>query len=1016
MSSSRSRTRAVAVTEVVARLQGATPDHRRLDTALREAGMATHPTARLGIALLLALAAARPAPAQRSDGAPRIGARSSAPTAHAPPESGATAMGDDGVVIPVAGGSLKIEVVAADVIRVAFAPDSAFFARRSLAAGERVRDRVPWRVARVGGETRIETGRVSVRVSRATGAVAFHDAAGRRIVAEAPGGRELTPAEVLGERTYHVRQVWQADPGEALYGLGQRQEGLVDLKGHDLDLWQRNTSEVVPVLISSRGYGIFWDNTSFTRFGDPRPFVPIPAVQLLDRDGRPGGLTGTYYAGADFERPVGTRADSAILFAAPNDRTDPALRLHPALPARGPVSARWEGWIAPGTAGDHQIEVFANAAVRLWLDDQLVIDDWRSWWLPWRGVARVRLVPGRRCRVRLEYTDVEGEAETVQLRWKTPAPTANTSLWSEVGDGSDYYFLYGPQLDRVIAGYRRVTGRAAMLPRYAFGYWQSRNRYGTAQQSLDVVDEFRRRRIPLDVIVQDFQYWRPDQWGSHEFDPARFPDVPGWIRALHDRHARLLISVWGKFYPNTRNAREMQARGFLYQVPLRDGVRDWLGFPYTFYDAFDPAARRLFWDQLRPALFDQGVDAWWLDATEPDILPYWDLEAQRRAMDPTALGSGARMLNAYSLEQVGGVYEGQRQAAPDRRVAILTRSAYAGLQRYGAATWSGDIASAWPTMRKQIAAGLGFSISGTPYWTMDVGGYWPQPRFRAEPMAPADAEEWGELSARWTEFGALVPVFRAHGEAPPAREIPRFDDSSAAYRAMVYWDRLRYRLLPYIYSLAGAVTQDGGTMMRPLVMDFPADTIAREVADQYLFGPALLVNPVTAFRARTRPVHLPPTGWYDFWTGRRLAGGRTVLADAPYERIPLYVRAGSIVPVGPELQYADEKPADPVTLLVYTGADGRFSLYEDDGASYGYERGEFTRIPLRWDERSRTLTIGRRDGSFPGMLQRRTFHVVFVSPDRPVGFGFDLAPDRTVGYAGDERRIREPSQRGGERR
>ena len=914
---------------------------------------------------------------------------------------------DTGVVIAVAGGLLKIEVVAEDVIRVAYAPDSAFFARHSLAAGDRAVEQVPWKVVRVGGETRIETARLSVRVSQA-GAVAFYDRGGRRIVAEAPGGRELAPAEVMGEHTYHVRQVWEANPAEALYGLGQRQEGLGDLKGYDLDLWQRNTSEVVPVLVSSRGYGIFWDNTSFTRFGDLRPFVPIPAAQLLDRDGRPGGLAGTFYDGAAFERRVGTRTDSAILFSTPNDKTDPAVRLHPALPARGPVSARWEGWIVPRTAGSYQIELFANAAVKLWFDDRLVIDDWRSWWLPWRGVAKVRLAAGRRYRVRLEYADVEGEAQSVQLRWKTPAPAAGTSLWSEVGDGVDYYFCYGPGLDRVIAGYRRVTGRAALPPRYAFGYWQSRNRYATSQQSLDAVDEFRSRGIPLDVIVQDFMYWRPDQWGSHEADPARFPDVPGWIRAVHDRHARLLISVWGKFYPETRNAQEMQARGFLFQVPLRDSVKDWLGYRYTFYDAFNPAARRLFWDQLRPLLFDKGVDAWWLDATEPDILPSWDLAKQREAINPTFLGSGARMLNAYSLEQVGGIYAGQREAAPDRRVAILTRSAFAGLQRYGAGIWSGDIASAWPAMRKQIAAGMGFSISGIPYWSMDIGGYWPQPRFRAEPMAAADAEEWQELSARWTEFGALVPIFRAHGEAPPAREIPRFGEGTDAYRAMVWWDRLRYRLLPYTYSLAGAVTQDGGTMMRPLVMDFPEDTIAREVDDQYLFGPALLVNPVTEYRARSRAVYLPSAAWYDLWTGERLAGGRTVQADAPYDRIPVYVRAGSILPVGPELQYTDEKPADTVTLMVYTGADGRFSLYEDDGASYGYERGEFARISLRWDQRSRTLIIGRRQGSFPGMLERRCFQLVFVSAAHPVGFGFELQPDRTVSYEGEEVRIRAP--------
>jgi alpha-D-xyloside xylohydrolase len=929
------------------------------------------------------------------------------PVPAVPVSAPSPALPGDGVVIPVAGGFLKIEVVSADVIRVAFSPDSAFFARRSLAGGGREREQVPWKEVRIGDETRIETGRLSVRVSRKTGAVAFYDAAGRRILAEAPGGRQLEPAEVLGERTYHVRQVWQANPGEALYGLGQRQEGLTDIKGYDLDLWQHNTFEYVPVLVSSRGYGIFWDNTSFTRFGDLRPFVPMPAYHSPG-DALRKGFQGTYYEGAAFEKAVGTRVDSAVLFATPGDKTDPATRLHPALPASGPVSARWEALIVPPTDGDYQIEVVANEVVKLWLDGQLVVDDWRSSWLPARGVAKVHLTGGAPHRVRLDYADIEGGNETVELRWKTPGPNANTSLWSEVGDGTDYYFCYGPQLDHVTAGYRRVTGRAALPPRYTFGYWQSRNRYSTSRASLDVIDEFRRQHIPLDVIVQDFMYWKPDQWGSHEFDPARYPDVPGWTRAIHDRHAQLLVSVWGKFYPSTRNAQAMQARGFLYQPNLRDSVKDWLGYHYTFYDAFDADARKLFWDQVRPALFDKGVDAWWLDATEPDILPLWDVEAQRKAMNPTALGSGARLLNAYSLEQVAAVYEGQRQAAPDRRVSILTRSAFAGIQRYGATTWSGDIASAWPTLRKQITAGLGFSVSGTPYWTMDVGGYWPQPRFRAEPMAAADADEWRELSARWTEFGALVPVFRLHGEAPPAREFSRMGDTTAAYHAMVFWDRLRYRLLPYVYSVAGAITQDGSTMMRPLVMDFPADTIARRVPDQYLFGPALLVNPVTTYRARSRLVYLPPATWYDFWTGQRLAGGRTVEAAAPYDRIPLFVRAGAILPLGPELQYTDEKPADPLTLMVYTGADGSFSLYEDDGTSYAYERGQSARIPLRWDERSRTLIIGRRAGAFPGMLARRTFRVVFVSGTRPVGFSFDPTPQRTVSYAGEEVRVRMP--------
>jgi alpha-D-xyloside xylohydrolase len=368
------------------------------------------------------------------------------------------------------------------------------------------------------------------------------------------------------------------------------------------------------------------------------------------------------------------------------------------------------------------------------------------------------------------------------------------------------------------------------------------------------------------------------------------------------------------------------------------------------------------------------------------------------------MGTGARVLNAYPLVHAAGVYEGQRAAAPDRRVAILTRSSFAGAQRYGAATWSGDISSTWTAMRKQIPAGLGFSISGIPYWSMDAGGFSVPARFSAEKPTPEDAEEWRELNARWFEFGTFVPLLRVHGEAPKREMWELGGESHPAYQAELKFDRIRYRLLPYEYSIAGAITHEGSTMMRPLVMDFRGDRKALDVSDEYMFGPAFLVSPVTTYKARSRAVYLPAaSGWYDLWTGAAVAGGggKTVEAPAPYDAIPIHVRAGSIVPTGPEVMYTDEKPADPIVLWVYAGADGAFTLYDDDGATYAYEKGASARIPIKWTDATRTLTIGKREGAYPGMQKQRTFEVIVVSKDKPVPFSFTPKADKTTRYDGN---------------
>jgi len=900
----------------------------------------------------------------------------------------------DGIVVPLHDGFLKIAVRADNIVRVAFAKDRSFFGHKSLAVVAPGGALPSWELSSEAGQATITTAKLKVRVDLASGAVSFFDRSGKPILMEKSAGHSIAPAEVQGEETFHVRQQWEPTPDESLYGLGENQLGLLDIKGYDLDLWQHNGTDVVPFLVSSRGYGIFWDNNSFTRFGDLRPFEAIPGGQLFDASGKPGGLTGSYFAGAHFEKLVAQRVDSQINIDIPGQAREPNHVIHPDLPG-GDVSVRWEGELEPAVTGDYLFQAFSNNGIKLWIGERLVMNHWRQSWLPWKDLARIHVEARHRYRVKLEWTKDQDGLIAMNLAWKTPSPEHSTSLWSEVGDGIDYYFVYGPEPDQVIAGYRQITGPAPMMPVWAFGLWQSRQRYKTAQESLDVIDGFRSRNIPFDNIVQDWFYWRENAWGSHEFDPARFPDPAGWIRSIHEKHAHLMISVWGKFYPGTGNFEAMHSRGFLYEPNLKEGLHDWVGYPYTFYDAFNPEARKLFWSQIERELFRKNVDAWWMDATEPDLTPTPTLEGQHHFMNPTALGTGGRVLNASPLLNSEGVYEGQRAAAPNQRVFNLTRSIFAGQQRYAAATWSGDTSSTWTALRAQIPAGLGLCLSGIPYWTMDVGGFSVPARFAAENPKPEDVEEWRELYTRWFEFGTFAPFLRSHGESPN-REMWFFGDQTGpAYQAQLKFDRLRYRLLPYVYSITGWVTQDGSTMMRALVMDFREDGKAREISDEYMFGPALLVNPVTSYKARSRSVYLPGgTTWYDFWSGAIHKGGESMEASAPFDSIPLYVRAGSIIPFGPEIQYTAEKKPDPITLFIYQGADGAFTLYEDDGVTYSYEKGLFAKIPIRWNDASKTLTIGKRQGSFPEMLAVRTFQVVFISKGRPVGFLF--APNPTA--------------------
>ena len=570
------------------------------------------------------------------------------------------------------------------------------------------------------------------------------------------------------------------------------------------------------------------------------------------------------------------------------------------------------------------------------------------------------------------------------ILWDNPSVTtvdlsSGVVVTSEVASVVDYYFMAGGA-DDVVASYRALTGAAPLFGRWAYGYWQSKDHYGSQSEVLGIASTYRSMQIPIDNVVQDWQYWGSNPWGSHEFD-ASYPDPAGMFATLHTTGFHAMISVWARFASGSANYTALKSAGDFMTPALSDGST-------FYYDAFKADARTLYWQQMNTALFSKGVDGWWLDATEPELNGNW---GEFRTAQ-TSAGLGAVVYNAFPLMTTTAVHDGQRATTSDKRVFILTRSAYAGQQRNAAVTWSGDITGDWATFKKQIPAGLNFSLSGIPYWTTDTGGY-----FLSALGGPGQAG-YTELFERWLEFSAFCPIFRTHGTGAD-RNLYAF--GAAAQTVLVGTDELRYRLLPYIYSTAWQVTHAASTMMRALVFDFAADPKALDVPDEYLFGPALLVSPVSDQGATSRSVYLPAGAtWIDFWSGASTPGGQTVNVPAPIDHIPLHVRAGAIVPLGPVVQFAAEKPADPIELRVYRGADGAFTLYEDENDTYDYEQGMFATIPLAWSDAQKTLTIGARVGSFPGMLASRTFHVVFVGPSHGVGPTETASADATVTYTG----------------
>ena len=736
-----------------------------------------------------------------------------------------------GVAFTVGSGKMKLYVCKDDIIRVQYTSTATLPKKDSLSISNKWTTPTPFCATESGGVVTITTARIKAKVTISSGLVSYTDLAGKALVAES--SKTTTATTVEGTSTFKIATGFTSTADEGLFGLGQHQAGNMNLKGKSQRIYNDNMWINVPVLVSSKGYGLFWDNYSTSNYS------------------------------------------------------------------------------STGTA---------------------------------------------------------------------------TNYTSDAGEGVDYYFFYGPTVDQVVAAYRTATGGTPLFPKWAYGLFHSKDKYEKQTELLAVKDGYRNNKIPIDCIVQDWDYWNPAGQGSHVMDPTRYPDPKAILDQFHAANIHGMISIWPVFQDkNNPNFNELNAAGFLLDKGGSSG--------YQFFDSYDPEAQKMFWRQQNDQLVSKyGWDGIWADNTEPQDYPAGTIN---RATANTALGKMALVVNAFPLGHSKALYEGWRSTGQKgKRIYVLTRSAFAGQQRYGTTMWSGDIDCNFATYAKQIPAGLNFMAAGIPYWTTDIGGYWGHPG-RVDWTTAAS----NEMFTRWFQFGTFSPIFRIHGGG--SRELYGDQWTAATKANLLKFDNLRYRLMPYIYSLAWKVTNEGYTIMRPLVFDYQNDSSLFDIKDQFLFGPALMVNPVTAAGVTSRSVTLPAGTWYDFWTGATKAGGAKVTMDAPTSSIPLLVKAGSILPMGPMIQYADES-TDPLEIRIYKGADGSFTLYDDAGDSYDYETGKYATIQLSWSDAEAKLTVGARKGSYTGMLASRTFNVVLVGADHGMGIDVTATADKTIKYDGTE--------------
>ncbi len=631
--------------------------------------------------------------------------------------------------------------------------------------------------------------------------------------------------------------------------------------------------------------------------------------------------------------------------------------------------------------------------------------------------------------------------------WDNYSPTdftdneAGTEFASEVGDCIDYYFMYGENADGVVAEMRNLTGKVPMFPLWTYGFWQSRERYKTQDETVGVVEKYRELGVPLDGIIQDWQYWGDNyHWNGMSFLNPGFPEPQKFVDDVHQLNAHLIISIWSSFGPETPQYKELDEKGMLmnFQTWPQSGKEGWppdMNYPsgVRVYDPFNPEARDIYWKYLNEGLFSLGIDGWWMDSTEPDHLDFKPEDFDNK----TYLGSFRKVRNAFPLETVKGVYEHQRKVSSDKRVFILTRSGFAGQQRYGSNVWSGDLYSSWDALRNQIPAGLNFTLTGNPNFNSDIGGFfagaynnsWNDGSASSNPL-------FQELYVRWLQYGVFTPMMRSHG-TDMKREIYYFGkQGEPIYDAISNAIKLRYSLLPYIYTTSWGVTNNNSSFMRALVMDFPTDKKVWNMNNEYMFGQSLLVAPVLNAQytpekilkgdelsgwnkgsAKTKegyplidftevkssPVYLPAgTAWYDFWTNEKFDGGQEISKETTINTTPVYVKAGAILPIGPKVQYATEKTWDNLEICIYEGTDGEFTLYEDENNNYNYEEGVYSTISFNWNDADKTLTIGKRNGEFPGMLAERNFNIVLASKNKAKGNEIASQPDKIATYSGEE--------------
>jgi len=898
---------------------------------------------------------------------------------------------------------IRLQVINDDIIRVSASPDHMLKDPESLITVYKKTLKEGWNAVQKGDTILLTTAKLKVTVSMRTGEICFADLKGNVLLQEKiGGGKTFNPITIDGTMAWTFRQEFESPADEAFYGLGQHQSDEFNYKGKNETLYQYNTKVSVPFVVSSKNYGILWDNYSLTRFGDPRPYSNLDQFELFDKNGQAGGLTATYMIGKDPKNVFVERKENTVDYE--NQET---IKKFPKNFPFYNSSIKWEGEIQPKESGLFHFILYYAGYTKVYLDDSLVVAErWRTAWNPNSFKFTANLQKESRHKLRIEWMP-DGGASYISLKALSPVSAEEQnrlSLWSEMGRQLDYYFVHGSNADQVISGYRTLTGKAQVMPKWAMGYWQSRERYKTQEELLSTLRSFRELHFPIDNIVQDWSYWKQDSWGAHDPDTSRFPDFAGMVKTVHDSSARIMISVWPKFYVTTEHYKEFDNKGWMYKQAVNDSVRDWIGQGYigSFYDAYSDGARNLFWKQMDEHLFNKGFDAWWMDAS--DINSNSSMDYRKKLINPTALGSSTEYFNAYGLMNAKGIYEGQRSTNNDQRVFLLTRSGFAGSQKYAAAIWSGDIGTRWEDMKAQISAGMNFSISGNPYWTMDDGGFCVEKRYEKAKEGSEDRNEWRELNVRWHQFGAFAPLFRSHGQFPLREPWNIAPKGTPTYQNLLYYAELRYKLMPYIYTLAGKCYFDDYTIMRPLVMDFGSDATALNVGDQYMFGSLLMVCPVYSYKARTRSVYFPESsGWYSLYDGSYLKGGTRRMVEAPVDRMPVYVAAGSILTTGARIENTTQ-PQNDLTIYVYAGSDGTFSLYEDENLNYNYEKGACSTIDFIWNDASRTLTISDRKGSYKGMIPERNLYIILVSPDKPAGL--DTHPNcATYRYTGKQQRL-----------